>query len=1050
MSDTPRAALVDRLPASAARPRPRVEGPVARPHSADLQAQLFRLQGAIGNRAVGDLTRSGLFDRVGTTRPPVPAGPLEAAPRDPRVERSRSANDAETAPATADESPEPCARCAEDPAPAIPAQRKADPTVLREAACPDCGEERAPVATVRRLPAAAGVQRDWLDAAGDSVSNFAGGAVDQVTGIGGKVVDTVTGVAGGVVDQVSGAVGKGVDAVSNLASGAVDAVSGALDAVTSRLRAVFDATVGQLGRVWTTVRTGANAVVDGVLGEVGGLLGRFGAMFSSIGNALGDLDGNALRAAWAAITGTAASALATARSLAGRVTATIDGLFSGLQGLSTSLIGGMRSQAEALIGHLPGVVQGPARSLWQTIEAKATSAWQAIEAAWKPLRAAAVARIEKLVAKVASVAGGLKDSAMGTVIATIDQVKGFMAFVKQAMANPDGLIQPLVQEILRRLQGLPEKAKGEAQKNVQSQAGGAAVPSGPATASPVGRRLQRDAAAAGRPRSTLGVGQVLGGSWDFIVDKLGKLWANLGTTVKDMVLGVIDPRAIAKGLKQDWTDMTKDLSERARRIEKVRTDSWDGFSEDLRRYISNLIDFPMIIWRTANAMLGRLSVYIGLATILGGAILGAIAGGTGGAIFGTVVPVAGNAAGGAAGVAAGAWAGAQAGYALAETIGLVLLVSFASAEAISSQKAVNDLLWVPQDEAEQNEDFNQVSDSVIAVATALLLMGIAFVGVALAKRVWAFVKNLPKRFVAPKVVEPEPVPAKPVDPPITKTSKVIICRVCVELKSVPPEILERRAKLSPEMQAFLDEKLNRLVRDPLNPTPVEFERLTKIMDGIERANGGDLEAGLRADKARQQPAATKPPFGPEVAQLPRLRAAALELLADIDEFLAKNPDRESVKRARVRVVDDMDGVLSEMEAGRKEVTPARIEGFDNNVKGARNELKKFQSSPPGTQFGVKKSGREIDRIPPDGSRWINDKSTNLFGADDPRVADLSDQARKTMTVAQLPEHAVGGKAPIVEFHFGDGVTPEAAAKLRGVTVGDQTLVVTGDEIPLKR
>jgi hypothetical protein len=75
---------------------------------------------------------------------------------------------------------------------------------------------------------------------------------------------------------------------------------------------------------------------------------------------------------------------------------------------------------------------------------------------------------------------------------------------------------------------------------------------------------------------------------------------------------------------------------------------------------------------------------------------------------------------------------------------------------------------------------------------------------------------------------------------------------------------------------------------------------------------------------------------------------------------------------------------------------------------------------------------------------------NLFGETDPRGLDLADKAKETIKVAQLPEHAVGGKAPEVEFHFvGEGVTPEAAAKLRKVTVGGQSLIVTGPEIPLK-
>jgi hypothetical protein len=47
-------------------------------------------------------------------------------------------------------------------------------------------------------------------------------------------------------------------------------------------------------------------------------------------------------------------------------------------------------------------------------------------------------------------------------------------------------------------------------------------------------------------------------------------------------------------LQEDWGNMTKELSTRASRFEAIRTDSWDGFWEDLRRFLSNLVDFPLI------------------------------------------------------------------------------------------------------------------------------------------------------------------------------------------------------------------------------------------------------------------------------------------------------------------------------------------------------------------------------------------------------------------------------------------------------------------------
>ena len=494
--------------------------------------------------------------------------------------------------------------------------------------------DRSMAVGVRKPSANTGavIQRDFLDTLGDAA-------------------DTVSDVASSAADTVSDVAGDAVDTVTDAASDAVDAVSGLIDSAIGALRSAFDSVVGQISGVWESVKSGVTNAVDGAIRGASGFLAGIGSFFGAVGTALSSLDVDSLRAAWAAITGAANAALAGVQGIVAQVSATVDSLWSGLKGLADGLIGGLRSQAEGLIDGLPGPAQGAARSLWSTIEEQMTSTWQTIESSWSSLRESALKSVNQVVARVEEVVAGLKDSVITTIIGTLDQVKGLFTFIKQVMANPDVLIDPIVQDVTGRLQGLPDKAKGEAQTKAQKQAasGPGAAGAVPAAAQAVPavaiqRVIQRDAAPAGQPRSTLGVGQVISGCWDFITDKLAKIWANLGATVKEMVIGVVDPRAIWKGLKEDWGHMTEELSKRASRFESIRTDSWDGFWEDLRRFISNLADFPLIIWRTANAMLGRLSVYIGLAIILGGAVLGAIGGGIGGAFFGSAVPVEGTAA----------------------------------------------------------------------------------------------------------------------------------------------------------------------------------------------------------------------------------------------------------------------------------------------------------------------------------------------------------------------------------------------------------------------
>jgi hypothetical protein len=897
------------------------------------------------------------------------------------------------------------------------------------------------------------VQRGFLDALGD--------AVDTVTDVASSAADTVSDVASSAAQTVSDVAGAVVDTVSDAASSAADAVSGLIDSAVGALRGAFDAIVGQISGAWNTVKNGVTSAVEGAIREASGFLGGIGSLFGSIGTALSGLDAGALRAAWSAITGAASAALAGVKGIIARVTSAVDGLWSGLKGLAEGLIAGLRSKAEGLIGDLPGVAQGPARSLWKTIEGKLTSTWRTIESGWKSLRDSALKSVNQVVAKVEGVVKSIKNSVISTIIDTLDQLKTLFDFIKKAIANPESLIEPLVQEISARLQGLPDKAKGDAQAKTQEQAASGPGAAGPtpapaaATAVPaaaaVQRVIRREAAAVGHPRSTLGVGDVISGCWDFITDKLAKLWGNLGGTIKEMVLSLVWPPATWAGLKQDWEHMTKELSTRASRFESIRTDSWDGFWEDLGRFLSNLVDFPLIIWRGVNAMLGRLSVYIGLAIILGGAVAGAIAGGTGGAIFGSVVPAAGNAAGGVAGVAAGAWAGAQAGYAAAETVGLALLVSFVAAEQISVVKAINDLLWIPQTEDEQNEDFNQSTDSVIAMATAGLLMLIAFVGVALAKRVWTFVKGFAGRFRAkPTVVEPEPVGPKPGEPVPGTPERLVICRTCDIVPDVPADLMAKRAKLTPEARARLDKTAAAIYPDPANPTPAQHGSLRSFMEAMERKGGGDLEAGLQklieadAKKGAKPPQPSNPPFGPAADQLPALRSEVEAMIAEIDDFAKANPDKATITKSATSLRDVADGPLTEMENGRVESSQYLVDRVKGSLKGAKGELESAKTAPPGTKFGDTSLGPEIDQIHPDGTlhqvkRW------EPFGLADQQYAKVKAQLELTLETAQ--KNPINGQPRKVVMEFQKGVKKEVADALRAVEVNGQRGTIVGTEVP---
>ncbi len=125
--------------------------------------------------------------------------------------------------------------------------------------------------------------------------------------------------------------------------------------------------------------------------------------------------------------------------------------------------------------------------------------------------------------------------------------------------------------------------------------------------------------------------------------------------------------------------------------------------ETLATAISHLIDIPLILWRTVNSILGRLSGWFTVASVVGGAMVGAFFGGVG------AIP------------------GALAGLQVAGTVGLGLGISAGGELLVSAQKAFLDLYGVPQTPEEQDEDYDQLGTSAIGLAVLVVLLALAWI-----------------------------------------------------------------------------------------------------------------------------------------------------------------------------------------------------------------------------------------------------------------------------------------------------------------------------------
>jgi hypothetical protein len=260
--------------------------------------------------------------------------------------------------------------------------------------------------------------------------------------------------------------------------------------------------------------------------------------------------------------------------------------------------------------------------------------------------------------------------------------------------------------------------------------------------------------------------------------------------------------------------------------------------------------------------------------------------------------------------------------------------------------------------------------------------------------------------------------------------------------------MEQRATLKdPNAIDFFDQKFKTIVGDGNNPQKiVAFER---YLDATAKRGDGDLEKGLlEGYRKANKPPEVVSPHGEMVSELPRLRQEAENLKGEIKEWLIKNKIEGGERLIRT-IENELKGPMTNMETKGLEATKARIEGFENNLKGVRSEFEQARTAPPGTEIGghVKFEGKkiEIDQIHPDGT-WINVKNYELFGLNNPKINELITQAEMNLRAAEA--NLVNDIPPTVVFDFAKGVTPEVAARLRAIELNGRHIQVTGKEIPL--
>ena len=550
-----------------------------------------------------------------------------------------------------------------------------------------------------------------------------------IQGLAGKIMNMLGSILGGL-RNVAG------PAIDNLVSKAGDAWNGLKEQATSAWTGLqtfaTDAWNGlktNAANAWTSLQGFATSAWTGLQG-----------MATDAWNGLKSVATDA----WTNLKGMATSAWNTLKNTAAAIGQKALDVWESLKEMGSQALEGAKQAWNGFttfLGNAWDGVKNFASNAWEGLKQTATDIWQNVQNGWESLKKWASEKGKGFLDKINQAFDAIKSFSIETLIEILKKVGPFIKALKDAIANPSSVTDPIVNAITSMLQKLPSEAKKQTEKIVGGQkpelnASQSSASSGRVMRTPADNNTSQKERRTRTPEPLiyLGIGAT-------ILEQL--LAIDLGKMAQQVIDDLIRPW---EGTGKDLNQLKIDISAKINMFFAI--ESFDDFFTN----ISHLMDIPLILWRSINSILSHWYGWFFIASIIVGGAAGAVAGAGIGGTFGTICgfiagfgvgAAPGAAGGGISGAIFGAAAGAGAGAAFAGTVGLYLLGSFALAEGLSAQKGIDDLKYIPQTTQEKTEDFIQVSSSIIGIAVAAIL----FVLSAVAARLGTLIMNAAKSLI---------------------------------------------------------------------------------------------------------------------------------------------------------------------------------------------------------------------------------------------------------------------------------------------------------------
>jgi hypothetical protein len=702
----------------------------ARTQHAPEHGQLLERQRTIGNQAVQRLIRSGTQTPIARQRKPAPEA-LEAD-RQPNAERSEQQ---ETAPGP--------------PSPALALARFDTPF----ASAPDAFPARA-APNLTSASAAPKVQRAWYNFDIPFTDYQFDPSIEGVKTAAGVVRDTAAEALDWIVDQITELVASGMawlrekaNAIEALASSALDAVKGAFGNILSF-----------------------------VLQPLGFL-----------GNALLNLDGQAISNAWNAFSRLLTTLANGFKTLTDKLLAPIGSLWAGINNFATSLLNRLSGLTQnAVFKRLPDALQSIAFGAINRLK----NLWKSVNDGFNKVFGKLKAWIDGAIDTVFGFVRKVLSFAINTVIDGVVQFGKIILFLKDLFTNPRKYVEILAQKAVQGFGGVENLFAGFVAQHFGTPAPAASTGGG-------ARTIHRQPAAdAGERRRSASWGEIGSG----VLEMMGKKWnefkANPMAVVMTLLLDLVLP----------IVGNVKDIIHMFSEIKKIVTGPLSaGSLEELWTSLLKILDIPILIYHTWVGILMRtLTLPLIIASFIPHPVVKGIA----------------------------------------AAVGYGLLAAFVQAELMNIAHKITLLKTGATVKNERDDAYNRVADSLIAMAMTavivLIMIALHFIA-SLMKGVYNFIRG--------KVFKAKPLPAEGRAPGEGKGSEGGEAKPGegrAPREGIPSEDGKRRIRMDEEGKARVCSSPCDLIRRKYESVMTEeIEARIKAIEDNPKLTDADKEVALK-------------------------------------------------------------------------------------------------------------------------------------------------------------------------------------------------------------